>query len=126
MLVLRSIAGFPENCEVTVAGIAAAVQLSAPTVSRILDRLENAGFIIRSRTSKDRRKVCLLLTESGRRRIENLPTPLHEQFIDRLNELPPEDRVGLLTALERVVDLMGATGIDAAPVLTPEFDVDAE
>ncbi|MEZ6125488.1 MAG: MarR family transcriptional regulator [Planctomycetaceae bacterium] len=124
MLVLKSIAEVNEGGEATVAGIAQAVQLSAPTVSRILDRLENAGYILRTRTSKDRRKVCIVLTESGRLRIDDLPTPLHEQFLDRLHQLPADERSDLLLALERVVELMGAEGMDASPVLTPELNVD--
>ena len=35
----------------------------------------------------------------------------------------PVERLGLLKALERIVELMDAEGIDAAPVLTPELEV---
>ena len=124
MLVLKTVSEFSGQGEVTVAGIAQAVQLSAPTVSRILDRLESAGYVVRTRTSRDRRKVCIVLTETGQQRIDDLPTPLHEQFLRRLNHLPEVERVELLRALERVVELMGAEVMDASPVLTPELNVD--
>ena len=123
MLCLKAIADFPETTEVTVALVAESVQLSAPTVSRILDRLEKNGYITRERTSTDRRKVCVSLTEEGWTRIDNLPTPLHEQFLTRLDTIDPVERLGLLKALERIVELMDAEGIDAAPVLTPELEV---
>lgn len=123
MLCMKAIADFPESSEVTVAMVAQSVQLSAPTVSRILDKLENRGYVLRNRTSKDRRKVCLTLTEEGRSRIDNLPTPLHEQFLKRLDTLDPVERLGLLKALERIVELMDAEGMDASPMLTPELDV---
>ena len=123
MLCLKAISEFPYHTEVTVAMVANAVQLSAATVSRILDRLEKCGFILRERRSADRRKVCLSLTEFGQRRLAELPAPLHEQFLKRLEMLDPVERLGLQKALERIVELMDAEGLDAAPVLTPELEV---
>lgn len=123
MLCLKAIADFPNEAEVTVAMVADAVQLSAATVSRILDRLEKCGFILRERRSVDRRKVCLSLTEAGEQRLDDLPTPLHEQFLTRLETLDPVERLGLLKALERIVEMMDAEGLDASPVLTPELEV---
>lgn len=123
MLCLKAISEFPENSEVTVAMVAEAVQLSAPTVSRILDKMEKGGYVVRERNSKDRRRVCVSLTDDGWQRIENLPPPLHEQFLKRVDTLDPIECLGLLKALERIVELMDAEGIDAAPMLTPELEV---
>jgi len=123
MLCLKAIADFPPDAEVTVVMVATAVQLSAATVSRILDRLEKVGLILRERRSTDRRKVCLSLTEAGQRKLDDLPTPLHEQFLERLDRLDPVERLGLLKALERIVELMDAGGLDASPMLTPELEV---
>jgi len=123
ILCLKAISEFPEDAEVTVALVAKQVQLSAPTVSRILDRMEKSGYICRERKSKDRRRVCVSLTEEGKHQVENLPISLHEQFLDRLDGLDPTERLELLHALERVVDLIDAKGIDAAPLLTHELEV---
>ena len=123
MLCLKAISEFPDDAEVTVAMVASDVQLSAPTVSRILDKMENSGYVCRERKSKDRRRVCVSLTEQGWQRIENLPTPLHEQFLERLATLDPIECLGQLKALERTVELMDAKGIDASPLLTPELEV---
>lgn len=123
MLCLKSISEFPDSTEITVAMVAESVQLSAPTVSRILDKLEKGKYVSRERKSKDRRRVCVSLTETGWQRIENLPTPLHEQFLNRLESLDPIECLGLLKALERIVELMDAEGIDASPLLTPELEV---
>ena len=123
MLCLKSISEFPPETDVTVAMVAKSVQLSAPTVSRILDRLEKSGYITRERSSSDRRKVFVQLTDEGLTRIDNLPQPLHEQFLVRLESLDPVERLGLLKALERIVELMDAKGMDASPMLTPELEV---
>lgn len=123
MLCLKAISEFLPDTDVTVAMVADAVQLSAPTVSRILDKLEKGSYVVRQRNAKDRRRVCVSLTESGLKRIDNLPTPLHEQFLKRLDTIDPIERLGLLKALERIVELMDAEDIDAAPLLTPELEV---
>lgn len=119
VLCLRHIAEAREDEEVTVAMVSQAVQLAPATVSRILDRLEDAGLVLRERRSQDRRKVCLSLTELGRQEVEKLPPPLQQQFVERLLALPPDEQRRLLGALEKVVEMMEATGLDAAPVLEP-------
>lgn len=126
MLCLKAVAESTSGDETTVAMIAKAVQLSAPTVSRILDRLEKSGYVVRERSASDRRKVYVRLTEQGMTRLDSLPQPLHEQFLQRLDALDPVERLGLLRALERIVELMDAKDIDASPVLTPELEVGPE
>lgn len=108
--------------ETTVARVSDKVQLSPATVSRIIDRLVRAGLVSRERRAKDRRRVCLSLTEGGLGRYRDLPTPLQEHFIQRLLDLPSEERAGLLGALRRIAELMNAHDLDAAPILTPESD----
>lgn len=126
MLCMKAISEHPKDTEVTVAKVAATVQLTAPTVSRILDRLEKNGYVLRERTSTDRRKVCLSLTAEGQNRVQDLPTPLHQQFLTALEKLDPEETRGLLTALERIVELMDAEDLDASPVLIPELNVNPD
>ncbi|MCB9730587.1 MAG: winged helix DNA-binding protein [Deltaproteobacteria bacterium] len=109
--------------EVTVAMVAARVQLSAATVSRILDRLVRAGLVAAERRSRDRRRVCLSLTAEGRQGFEALPTPLQDSFVERFTALSDAERDQILGALERITELMGAADLDAAPILTPEGDV---
>lgn len=123
LLCLKAIADAPPGDVVTVAGIASAVRLSAPTVSRILDRMEKAGMLVRERMSADRRKVNVSLTAEGRRRLASVPVSLHEVFLERLLALGPAERTQLLEALERIVELLGAEQLDASPLLTPEVDV---
>ena len=112
-----------ESDEVTVVMVARQLDLSPATVSRIVDRLTRAGLVVRERRAKDRRKVCLSLTASGLERYQTLPVPLQELFVERLTALPENERTNLLASLRRIAELMEATHIDAAPMLTPEVDV---
>ncbi|MCA9122364.1 MAG: MarR family transcriptional regulator [Planctomycetaceae bacterium] len=122
LLCLRKVGESTKVEPVTVADVAAAVQLSIATVSRILDRLEKGELIVRERANVDRRKVFLWLTAKGKRRIKKLPQPLHEQFLTRLRELTKAEQRNLLASLEQVVQMMGAEELDAAPVLMPGAD----
>lgn len=106
--------------EVTPVFVSQKVHLSPATVSGILDRLERDGFVVRERRSKDRRKVCLGLTPHGADLYQNLPTPLQEAFLRRLGKLANDEQGELLSALQKVVDLMEAGGIEAFPILTSE------
>jgi len=117
-----------EQDEISVAMVGERVELSSATVSRIVDRLVRTELVNRERRARDRRKVCLSLTPAGSQRFQTLPTPLQEQFVDRLMALDPTDRIALLEALKRITELMDATKLDAAPMLAPgeEMGVDPE
>lgn len=108
---------------ITVAEISETVQLSPATVSRIVERLTSSGMVARERNTTDRRKVCISLTETGRGRLANLPPPLQETFLQRLDELELGQRKELLTSLRLLVDLMNAGELDAAPLLVPDEKV---
>ena len=49
----------------TVRGLAAALNLSKPAITRAADRLTAEGFLLREIDQKDRRSVNLILTPSG-------------------------------------------------------------
>ena len=112
-----------ESDEVTVVMVSKQLDLSAATVSRIVDRLTRANLVTRERRAKDRRKVCLSLTAAGLERFQTLPIPLQEMFVRRLSDLPSKERTALLASLRHIAELMEAAEIDAAPLLTPEADV---
>ena len=119
VLCLQAIAG-GEGGEVTVVSVAQAVGLAPATVSRILDRLEQAGLVTRHRRSRDRRKVCLELTAAARAQIAELPVLPQQRFAERLSALSEAKQRSLLRSLETVVDMLEAGGLDASPVLDAE------
>jgi DNA-binding MarR family transcriptional regulator len=122
VLALRAI-GEMQGGHATQVALSRTLQLTQPTVTGILDRLERAGLVRRERSTSDRRKIGISLTDTGRARLSSLPTPLQEQFMLRLMQLSVEERTTLLQSLNRVVALMEAEAIDAAPILLPDADV---
>jgi len=125
LLCLKAVAE-SEVEKTTVGMVSEKVSLSPATVSRIIDRLVRKGLVERHRWETDRRKVFLNLTAAGIERYQTLPTPLDEKFLERLNGLPDAERRELLEALSRIVSLMDAEAVDAAPILVGGLDVKDE
>jgi DNA-binding MarR family transcriptional regulator len=111
------------SSQVTVVRLAEAVHMPVATVSRILDRLEQARYIQRRRSDDDRRRVHVSLTQLGRRKLAQVPTPLHEQFLIKLRRLDRAAQESVLDGLQRVVEMMDAADLDVPPVITSEVDV---
>ena len=97
--------------------VAKSVNLSAATVTNILDRLENKNLISRIRNTQDKRKVGLYLTENGKTLLLNAPQPLQEHFIENYSNLAQWEQSQLLSSIERLADMMNASEIDASPLL---------
>jgi DNA-binding MarR family transcriptional regulator len=91
----------------TIAQLSAAVSLSASTVSGIVDRLQRDGWVCRERSTVDRRRVVVQLTERGRARLETLPPPLPGEAVARLNQQSPEEVAELLSVLAEVAEWLG-------------------
>jgi DNA-binding MarR family transcriptional regulator len=121
--VTQPVPGESPATRVTVVGLAEAVHMPVATVSRILDRLEQAGCIQRRRAEDDRRRVYVSLTDQGRAKLARVPTPLHEQFMERLRRLDRAEQASVLDGLQRVVEMMDAADLDVSPVITSEVDV---
>lgn len=123
LLCLRAIRDLSsERDEVTAAHVSSRVGLAAPTISRILERMERAQLIERLRNSADRRRVLIHLTETGKQRLAGIPTPLQEQFVARVTSLAEDEQRNLVASLEQVVELMEAADLDAEPVISAEYE----
>lgn len=93
------------------------VSLSQATVTSILDRLEKKGYIERERSTVDKRKVHVELTECGFEKLRDAPIPLQEHFARQFNDLQEWEQTMIIAALQRVAYMMDAEHIDASPVL---------
>jgi len=97
--------------------VAKNVNLSAATVTNILDRLENKSLVSRVRNTQDKRKVSLYLTEDGKAILVKAPQALQEHFIENFSNLAQWEQSQLLSSMERLAEMMNANEIDAAPLL---------
>src|SRR3954469_14626326 len=61
-----------------------------PDVTRLLDRLEDAGFIARERQTADRRQVLTLITQQGLDLLSELDEPVAAMHKRALGHMSPE------------------------------------
>lgn len=111
------------NDGLTATEVANAVSLSQATITTIVSKLEERGLLKRERSTVDRRRVHVSLTEAGREVLVEAPKPLQESFSRRFEALPRWEQHQLVSSLERVAAMMDAEDLDAAPLLTDEADV---
>ncbi|WP_281648790.1 MarR family winged helix-turn-helix transcriptional regulator [Parendozoicomonas sp. Alg238-R29] len=114
VMVLRAI---KQLGDVTVKRVSQDVSLSQATVTTILNRLEERGLIERVRSVTDKRIVNARLTSNGREVLSNTPPLLHEKFIERFESLEDWEKTQLLSALQRIANMMDAESLNVAPVL---------
>lgn len=105
---------------ISIGDLAKAISLSQATVTDIISRLEARGLVIRERSHIDRRKVIVTTTPQSETLLKNLPSPLQEVFIERFSSLQDWEQLMIVSALKRLVILMDAKEIQAAPILTTE------
>ena len=83
----------------SLAELAAEEGISPPAMSGHVDRLERAGLLERERSSDDRRRVGLKLTDDGRRLLRRVRARRTTWLADRLRTLEPAE----LDAIEAAV-----------------------
>lgn len=86
--------------------LAKAIYLSQATVTGIIDRLEAKGLVNRERSTMDRRKISVRLTQRGAKLASDMPWPLQERFSKSLASLDTEDIEQIDTMLKRLVAMM--------------------
>ncbi|OYW11604.1 MAG: MarR family transcriptional regulator [Planctomycetales bacterium 12-60-4] len=84
----------------TVQGIGDRLISRAPDMTRLLDRLEDRGWVARVRRSDNRRVVDVTLTASGRALLEELAAKVRECHHAQLGHLTPEQ-------LQALIDILG-------------------
>jgi DNA-binding MarR family transcriptional regulator len=96
--------------------LAEALLLTASGVTRLLDGLENAGFVERATCASDRRVVYAVLTEAGRAKLaeasESHLAAVRSLFEARLSE---EELAQLAELLARLPGGEGAADEDCSP-----------
>lgn len=102
---------------VMVREIADDINLSSATVTNILDRMEARLLVERIRSTQDKRKVGVFLTDKGKEALATAPLPLQEHFTNRFNALEEWEQSQMVATLQRIASMMDAQDVDASPVL---------
>lgn len=114
MLLLKTIGN---KDTMTIGELANEISLSQATVTVILDRLEKRQLVTRVRSTEDKRKVHVHLTETALGTLEQAPVPLQQRFSQRFSALQDWEQTSIISALQRVANMMDASDLDASPLL---------
>ncbi|MCJ8501660.1 MarR family winged helix-turn-helix transcriptional regulator [Desulfatitalea alkaliphila] len=113
LILLNEIA---RHAEISVSELARLISVSQATVTEVLNRLEKMGLVTKSRDTRDKRRIMITTTPDCDQILDSAPPPLQEAFIERFAKLEQWEQLMILAALKRVVHLMSAEQIEAAPL----------
>jgi len=99
--VLRILRGAGEQ-GVSCKDIAARLVARDPDITRLMDRLEQRGLIVRDRAKEDRRIVTHRLTKPGLDLVAELHPPLEAANKQLTKGIPPGDLRNLVDVLEQI------------------------
>jgi len=117
LVVLQEIS---KHDKITSGRLAEAVSLSQATMTGILDRLNKRGLIARRRSETDRRRVLVSITREAVHMLDTGPPNMQLSFVEAFKGLQNWEQTMILSALQRLVTLMNAEALVAAPLMTAE------
>ena len=72
----------------------------APDITRLIDKLEQRGWIVRERPPGNRRQVLVRITADGLRLLKRLDKPVRDCHIRQLGHMPADKLQALTTLLQ--------------------------
>ncbi|HHF7348461.1 TPA: MarR family winged helix-turn-helix transcriptional regulator [Legionella feeleii] len=82
------------------------VYLSTSTLVGVIDRLEEKGFVNRTRDSKDRRIIFIDITNKGKEFVCSSPYLLHNRLNENLQTLAKEEQIALANSVDLLVNIL--------------------
>jgi DNA-binding MarR family transcriptional regulator len=110
----RALVILSENGPQRLVDIAAALDVTSTTVTRLADRLAEHGFVARVRDSRDRREVYLSIAAAGRDLVRAVSSQRRRFVASVLSEFPERDQEVALKVLGRLVAPSGSSYEESA------------
>lgn len=92
----------------TLGRLAQLEQVTPPTVSKLVDKLEQRGFVARTTDPADRRVCRVAITPTGVAQVDDIRSRRTEWLSARLRELPVDDVTRLHDVIEVLEHLVAA------------------
>lgn len=102
---LRSLAFLRLNPGSNLTDLAEYIGVSLPSMSKLVDTLTYRGYIDRRPDVADRRRICLDLTESGRKVLHAALEAVKSSFAGKLSQLGAEDLAAVSHGLQLLQQL---------------------
>lgn len=88
-----------ERAPISQQDLGAALLLEKSTVTRLVQQLEQRGWIVRERDARDSRLRLLRLSELGARMTEEMHRHMHERHAELFDQLTPDEQSALMQGL---------------------------
>ncbi|HEX4813671.1 MAG TPA: MarR family transcriptional regulator [Nonomuraea sp.] len=98
----------------TPGGLGAALNLSPPATTALVDRLQQAGHVERRRSAADRRKVEVVLNEQAAELASRFFAPLGRHLTEVIEAFTPEERLVIGRFLESGIRATAAARSETA------------
>ncbi|MCC6738514.1 MAG: MarR family transcriptional regulator [Planctomycetia bacterium] len=98
---------------VSMGQLAARMHLHVSTVTGIIDRLQEAGLVTRTRSSEDRRILHVAITEKGRKVVARAPEPPRSVIARGLEKIGRRDLASIRRSLAQLSRMMGVAGVSS-------------
>jgi DNA-binding MarR family transcriptional regulator len=100
------------------ARLAELLEIEPISVSRLLDRMEESGWVERRQDAGDRRVRTIFPTEKSRKTFGEVKAVAGEVYEEALAGLSPEQRRATIRGLSTIVDNLSATPAETQPRLS--------
>ena len=105
--------GLAERGELCASDLAGLADIAPASATTMLDRLEEAGLVRRSRSERDRRLVLVSLTDRGEGVVAERRARYEGRWAAALGEFTAEELRGATAVLERVARMFDEFALDA-------------
>lgn len=91
------------NKQINVSAIKTLLNVSHPTISQTVTRLEHGGYLIRTKDQKDKRVTIISLSEKGKTTLQQSFDIVNQAFIDMANHLGEDKSNQFIAILEEMI-----------------------
>jgi DNA-binding MarR family transcriptional regulator len=117
---LKALMALATRRGLNVGGLADLLQVGNPAASTLVDRLVQAGYVVRTEDADDRRRTLLATTPAGDELVSRLRQGAGEIRVRRwLERMDPDDLAALTRGLEALAAIAAR---DGAPAAGPPHD----
>jgi len=88
----------------TITKLAKRLNVSAPTITGLIDRLQRSAYVERSRSKKDRRVVFVRLTKKGTRFVAKIRKTIQKRWVQILAYLNEAEREQYLSIIKKIIE----------------------
>jgi DNA-binding MarR family transcriptional regulator len=117
MAQFRTLAFVDINHGASLSEAASYIGLSLPSMSKLVDSLVNRKLLTRNMHGTDRRRICLALTDDGKRGLDDAYQHTHSFFEQKFTGLTDAERTQIVETFNLMKDLFALNS--SPPMLEP-------